>query len=89
MRKWRDTGPRRRRAGVGVASLAAASTLPVLPTAPASGTARLSKTRSTTTTFFSTALTQALGVNTNADNPSTAPLPATTRVDWVRAWQAS
>ena len=35
---------------------------------------------------FFIALTQALGVGTNAVNPST-PLPATTKVDWVRAWK--
>lgn len=31
-------------------------------------------------------LTQALGINTNAFEPSTTPLPATTQVDYVRAW---
>jgi beta-glucanase (GH16 family) len=32
-------------------------------------------------------LTQALGVGTNAFNPSTTPLPATTSIDYVRVWQ--
>jgi beta-glucanase (GH16 family) len=35
---------------------------------------------------FFIALTQALGVATNAFNPATTPLPATTQIDWVRAW---
>ena len=35
---------------------------------------------------FFIALTQALGVGTNAFSPSSTPLPATTQVDWVRAW---
>jgi beta-glucanase (GH16 family) len=36
---------------------------------------------------FFIALTQALGVGTNAYNPSTTPLPATTSVDYVRVWK--
>jgi beta-glucanase (GH16 family) len=36
---------------------------------------------------FFIALTQALGVGTNAFNPATTPLPATTNVDYVRVWQ--
>jgi beta-glucanase (GH16 family) len=36
---------------------------------------------------FIIALTQALGVGTNNFNPTTTPLPATTTVDYVRAWQ--
>jgi len=32
------------------------------------------------------ALTQALGVGTNAVTPGVTGLPATTRIDWVRAW---
>jgi beta-glucanase (GH16 family) len=36
---------------------------------------------------FFVALTQALGVSTNAFNPSTTPLPATTSVDYVRVWK--
>jgi beta-glucanase (GH16 family) len=36
---------------------------------------------------FFIALTQALGVGTNAFNPSTTPLPATTSVDYVRVWK--
>ncbi|MDX6615648.1 MAG: hypothetical protein QOD60_739 [Solirubrobacterales bacterium] len=36
---------------------------------------------------FFIALTQALGVGTNAFDPATTPLPATTEVDYVRAWQ--
>jgi beta-glucanase (GH16 family) len=36
---------------------------------------------------FFVALTQALGVGTNAFNPSTTPLPATTSVDYVRVWK--
>jgi beta-glucanase (GH16 family) len=35
---------------------------------------------------FFIALTQALGVDTDAFEPGTTPLPATTQVDWVRAW---
>lgn len=35
--------------------------------------------------FF--ALTQALGVGTNAFDPSRTPLPATTEIDYVRAWE--
>jgi beta-glucanase (GH16 family) len=31
-------------------------------------------------------LTQALGVYSNAFNPATTPMPATTQVDWVRVW---
>jgi len=36
---------------------------------------------------FFVALTQALGINTNAFQPGTTPLPATTQVDWVRVWK--
>jgi beta-glucanase (GH16 family) len=36
---------------------------------------------------FFISLTQALGVGTNALNPSTTPLPATTSIDYVRVWQ--
>jgi beta-glucanase (GH16 family) len=36
---------------------------------------------------FFIALTQALGVGTNAFTPGVTELPATTQVDWVRAWQ--
>jgi beta-glucanase (GH16 family) len=36
---------------------------------------------------FFIALTQALGVGTNEFDPATTPLPATTQVDYVRAWQ--
>jgi beta-glucanase (GH16 family) len=36
---------------------------------------------------FFIALTQALGIGTNAFVPGTTPLPATTQVDWVRAWK--
>jgi len=36
---------------------------------------------------FFIALTQALGVGTNAFNAATTPLPATTVVDFVRAWK--
>jgi beta-glucanase (GH16 family) len=36
--------------------------------------------------FFVT-LTQALGVGANSYVPGSTPLPATTRVDWVRAWK--
>jgi len=35
---------------------------------------------------FFIALTQALGVGTNAFTPETTQLPATTEIDWVRAW---
>ena len=35
---------------------------------------------------FFIALTQALGVGTNAFAPGVTELPATTQVDWVRAW---
>ena len=35
---------------------------------------------------FFIALTQALGVGTDAFVPGTTPLPDTTEVDWVRAW---
>ncbi len=38
---------------------------------------------------FFIALTQALGVGTNAFSASSTPLPATTQVDWVRAWSPS
>ena len=38
---------------------------------------------------FFIALTQALGVNTNAFSASSTPLPATTQVDWVRGWSLS
>lgn len=36
---------------------------------------------------FFIALTQALGVTTNAFEPGATPLPATTSIDWVRAWR--
>ena len=36
---------------------------------------------------FFIALTQALGVGTNAFDPSTTPLPATTNIDYVRVWK--
>jgi len=36
---------------------------------------------------FFMALTQALGVNSNAFDPTTTPLPATTTIDYVRVWQ--
>jgi beta-glucanase (GH16 family) len=36
---------------------------------------------------FFVALTQALGINSNAFNPSTTPLPATTAIDYVRVWK--
>jgi beta-glucanase (GH16 family) len=36
---------------------------------------------------FFVALTQALGINTNAFQPGTTPLPATTQIDWVRVWK--
>jgi beta-glucanase (GH16 family) len=35
---------------------------------------------------FLIALTQALGITTNAFDPKVTPLPATTQVDWVRVW---
>jgi beta-glucanase (GH16 family) len=35
---------------------------------------------------FFIALTQALGTNTDAFEPGKTPLPATTSIDWVRAW---
>jgi beta-glucanase (GH16 family) len=38
---------------------------------------------------FFLAFTAALGTNTNAFEPGTTPLPATTRIDWVRVWQYS
>jgi hypothetical protein len=38
---------------------------------------------------FFIALTQALGVGTNAFSASSTPLPATTQVDWVRGWSPS
>lgn len=36
---------------------------------------------------FFIALTQALGIGGNAFNPATTPLPATTQIDYVRAWK--
>ncbi len=36
---------------------------------------------------FMVALTQALGIGTNAFNPATTKLPATTSVDYVRVWK--
>lgn len=36
---------------------------------------------------FHVVLTQALGVGTNAFNPATTPLPATTMIDYVRVWK--
>jgi beta-glucanase (GH16 family) len=36
---------------------------------------------------FFIALTQALGVGTNAFTPGVTELPATTQIDWVRAWE--
>jgi beta-glucanase (GH16 family) len=36
---------------------------------------------------FFIALTQALGVGSNAYNPYTTPLPATTSIDYVRVWK--
>jgi beta-glucanase (GH16 family) len=36
---------------------------------------------------FIIALTQALGIDTNAFDPATTPLPATTSVDYVRVWK--
>jgi beta-glucanase (GH16 family) len=38
---------------------------------------------------FFLAFTAALGTNTNSFEPGTTPLPATTRIDWVRVWQYS
>ena len=35
---------------------------------------------------FFIALTQALGVGTNAFTPGVTQLPATTQIDWARAW---
>jgi beta-glucanase (GH16 family) len=36
---------------------------------------------------FFVALTQALGIQANAFNPTTTPLPATTSIDYVRVWK--
>ncbi|UTI66786.1 glycoside hydrolase family 16 protein [Paraconexibacter antarcticus] len=36
---------------------------------------------------FIIALTQALGIGTNAFDPATTPLPATTSIDYVRVWE--
>ncbi|UTI64276.1 glycoside hydrolase family 16 protein [Paraconexibacter antarcticus] len=36
---------------------------------------------------FIIALTQALGIGTNAFDPATTPLPATTSIDYVRVWK--
>ncbi|MDQ1393308.1 MAG: hypothetical protein QOF30_2285 [Acidimicrobiaceae bacterium] len=36
---------------------------------------------------FLIALTQALGIGTNAYVPGVTPLPATTQIDWVRIWK--
>jgi len=36
---------------------------------------------------FFMVLTQALGIGTNAFDPATTPLPATTSIDYVRAWK--
>ena len=36
---------------------------------------------------FMVALTQFLGVQGNAFDPATTPLPATTNVDYVRVWK--
>jgi beta-glucanase (GH16 family) len=36
---------------------------------------------------FFIALTQALGIGTNQFDPATTPLPATTEIDYVHAWQ--
>ena len=36
---------------------------------------------------FFIALTQALGIGTNAFNPQSTPLPATTSIDYVRVWK--
>jgi beta-glucanase (GH16 family) len=38
---------------------------------------------------FFIALTQAIGVQTNAFEPGRTPLPASTRIDWVRVWKAA
>jgi beta-glucanase (GH16 family) len=38
---------------------------------------------------FFIALTQGLGIGTNAYDPSLTPLPATTSIDYVRAWRGS
>lgn len=38
---------------------------------------------------FMVVLTQALGIETNAFSPKYTPLPATTRIDWVRVWKRS
>ena len=35
---------------------------------------------------FIMSLTQALGIDSNAFDPNTTPLPATTQIDWVRVW---
>lgn len=35
---------------------------------------------------FNVLMTQVLGVNTNAFDPATTPLPATMEIDWVRVW---
>ena len=35
---------------------------------------------------FNVLMTQVLGVNSNAFDPATTPLPATMQVDWVRVW---
>jgi hypothetical protein len=36
---------------------------------------------------FFVALTQALGVGSNAYNPALTPLPATTTIDYMRVWK--
>jgi beta-glucanase (GH16 family) len=36
---------------------------------------------------FMVALTQALGIGSNAFDPATTPLPATTQIDYVRVWR--
>jgi hypothetical protein len=36
---------------------------------------------------FFLALTQTLGIQTNAYRPGRTPLPATMQVDWVRVWK--
>ena len=36
---------------------------------------------------FMVALAQALGIGGNASDPATTPLPASTRIDYVRVWQ--
>ena len=33
------------------------------------------------------ALTQALGIGSNAFDPATTPLPATTQIDYVHVWK--